>query len=212
MAYSFNGSNRSLLSTGAAAMSEPLTLAAWFWPNTNTTRTVIFSVGEASDFFGLVEDGARAGDPICATKYTGGTDTGEAVSSAGYTPGQWNHGCAVFESNTSRSVYINGAGKVTSTTNRPAGNRITRIAVAALARNTLSAFFNGRVAEAAIWTAALDDAEVASLAKGMSPSLIRPQSLMYYAPLIRDINDIRGGIAITNNNGATVADHPRVYR
>jgi hypothetical protein len=70
---------------------------------------------------------------------------------------------------------------------------------------------NARVAEAAIWTAALTATEILSLNAGASPALVRPQSLVFYAPLIRDLQDVRGGLAITNNNGATVVDHPRVF-
>lgn len=28
---------------------------------------------------------------------------------------------------------------------------------------------------------------------------------------VRNLQDVRGGLTITNNNAATVADHPRVY-
>jgi hypothetical protein len=50
-----------------------------------------------------------------------------------------------------------------------------------------------------------------SLSQGASPALVRPDNLAFYAPLIRDLQDLRGGLAITNNNGATVVDHPRIY-
>lgn len=215
MAYEFNGSNQSLLSTTASVTGEPLTIAAWFYPDSASTRTVIVSMaatGGATDFFALVQDGTRAGDPICATKYSGGTDAGEAVSSTGYTTGAWHHGCAVFTSNTSRTVYLNGGGKVESTTLRGSASGIARTGIGALARTTIAAFFDGRVAEAAIWNAALTDSDVLELSKGASPHLIRPQNLVYYVPLIRDLSDIRGGLAITNNNSATVTTHPRVYR
>ena len=69
----------------------------------------------------------------------------------------------------------------------------------------------GAIAEVGIWNAALTAAEVASLAKGMPCDKIRPQSLVFYAPLVRDLIDQKGGLAITNNGGATVANHPRVY-
>lgn len=214
MAYEFNGSNQSILATTAPATVEPLTLAAWFYPDSATTRTVILSVAAnalTGDFFALVQDGTKAGDPVCATKYSTGTDTGEAVSSTGYTASAWNHGCAVFASNTSRTIYLNGGGKVENTTSRATANSIGRTGIGALVRNPIVAFFDGRVADAAIWTATLNDDEVAALAKGISPRLIRPQSLVFYAPLIRGLIDIRAGIALTNNNTATVADHPRVY-
>ena len=67
------------------------------------------------------------------------------------------------------------------------------------------------MAEVGIWNAALTAAEVASLAKGMTCDKVRPQSLVFYAPLVRDLIDQKGGLIITNNNTATVAVHPRVY-
>jgi hypothetical protein len=69
----------------------------------------------------------------------------------------------------------------------------------------------GQIAEVGIWNAALTAAEVASLAKGMTCDKVRPQNLVFYAPLVRDLNDQKGGLTITNNNGATVAAHTRVY-
>ena len=72
-------------------------------------------------------------------------------------------------------------------------------------------YFDGSIAEAAIYNAALTAAEIASLAKGMTCDKIRPQNLVFYAPLIRDLNDQKGGLVITNNNAATVAAHPRVH-
>jgi hypothetical protein len=69
----------------------------------------------------------------------------------------------------------------------------------------------GQIAEVGIWNVALTDAEIASLADGMTCDKVRPQSLVFYAPLVRDLQDVRGGLTITNNNTATVAVHPRVY-
>ena len=69
----------------------------------------------------------------------------------------------------------------------------------------------GRIAEVGLWNAALTASEIASLADGMTCDKVRPQSLVFYAPLIRDLQDLRGGLSITNNNTATVANHPRVY-
>ena len=70
---------------------------------------------------------------------------------------------------------------------------------------------DGRLAEVGIWNIDLTAAEIASLAKGMTPDKIRPQSLVFYAPLVRNLIDQKGGLALTNNNSATVANHPRLY-
>ena len=45
----------------------------------------------------------------------------------------------------------------------------------------------------------------------MTCDKVRPQNLVFYAPLVRDLIDAKGGLVITNNNGATVATHPRIY-
>ena len=70
---------------------------------------------------------------------------------------------------------------------------------------------NGLIAEVGIWNVALTAEEIASLADGMTCDKVRPQSLVFYAPLVRDLQDQKGGLTITNNNGATVANHPRIY-
>lgn len=82
---------------------------------------------------------------------------------------------------------------------------------AQFAGGNIQGYTNGLIAEVGIWNAALTAAEIASLAKGMTCDKIRPQSLVFYAPLVRDLIDAKGGRTITNNNGATVANHPRVY-
>jgi hypothetical protein len=69
---------------------------------------------------------------------------------------------------------------------------------------------NGDFAELGMWQATLTAEEVASIAKGMTCDKIRPQSLVYYTPLIREIQDLARGMTLTDTN-STVANHPRVY-
>lgn len=66
-------------------------------------------------------------------------------------------------------------------------------------------------AEVAVWSAPLTADEAVSYAKGFKPSRIRPQSLVFYAPLVRAVQDVRKGITLTPVNSPTVADHPRRY-
>ena len=85
------------------------------------------------------------------------------------------------------------------------------LTIGARYNTVIGSYFHGDMAEVGIWNAALTAAEIASLAKGMTCDKIRPQSLVFYAPLVRDLIDQKGGRAITNNNSAAVANHPRVY-
>lgn len=73
-------------------------------------------------------------------------------------------------------------------------------------------FMNGLIAEVGIWSAALTAAEIASLSAGFTPDQVRPQSLVFYAPLVRELRDLRGGLAITATNSPTVATHPRIIQ
>ena len=109
-------------------------------------------------------------------------------------------------------IYANG----TQGTNQITGNTlispITNSVIPQInGRNGANNLNSFQSAEVGIWSAALTQPEIAALAKGMTCDKIRPQSLVFYAPLVRDLNDQKGGLAITNNNGATVANHPRIY-
>lgn len=68
----------------------------------------------------------------------------------------------------------------------------------------------GDYAELGMWQATLTAEEIASIAKGMTCDKVRPQSLVYYTPLIRDIQDLARGMTLTDTS-TTVANHPRVY-
>jgi hypothetical protein len=89
----------------------------------------------------------------------------------------------------------------------------TNISVIRIAQrgNDADQKYSGRIADVGVWSTDLNDSEIAALAKGMTCDKIRPQSLVFYAPLVRNLIDAKGGLTITNNNSATVADHPRIY-
>ena len=106
-------------------------------------------------------------------------------------------------------LYVNGTEeKLTSNAVGPV-NQAT--ATNELGRRAVANNFplDGQLAEAAIYDVTLDAAEVAALARGVSPRLVRPQGLRLYAPLIRDIMCLAGNTL--TNNSTTVANHPRVY-
>jgi hypothetical protein len=123
-----------------------------------------------------------------------------------------SHAAATFSPSSFSRVYLNGSQNAERTSGVPGS--IADIGLYGLrfgGATGTSLSFNGTIAEVGIWNAALTAAEIASLAKGMTCDKIRPQNLVFYAPLVRDLNDQKGGLTITNNNGATVANHPRVY-
>jgi hypothetical protein len=211
MAYDFNGSNQYLSTASAPASGTPMTIAAWFFPTASSVQ-VIGSVGEVIGLSRnqLTYDGNVAGRPMRA--FANGTGGNVQAQGGSTTLNAWNHGCAVFESVTFREIFVNGISGATNSSNVGTQGSASGVQIGARTAINITDFeFDGLIAEVGIWNAALTAAEVASLARGMTCDKVRPQNLVFYAPLVRDLIDQKGGLTITNNNTATVANHPRVY-
>jgi hypothetical protein len=214
MAYDFTSTSSQYMSAPSLNISGyPYTISCWARVKSdNGQSNAVFGFGNTSNghraflFFEM----QVAGDPIALGLV--GVSATAAIGSITASLNTWQHVCGVFTNSTLRTLYVDGAlaATNTATVTQTLGTPTVQIA----ARNNGSSyglFFNGLVADAGIYDAALTADEIASLAKGMTCDKVRPQSLVYYAPLVRDLIDAKGGLTITNNNGATVANHPRVY-
>ena len=183
-------------------------MAAWFYPQSTGSIRSVASLGE----IGTIHRRSLAlGTTNNISLADAGTATASVNTGVAVNQNTWGHICGVFTSSTSRTGYANGGNATTTTTNRGTQNTANSFLIGARYLTTLGGYMVGRIAEVGIWNVALTAAEVASLAKGMTCDKVRPQSLVFYAPLVRDLQDVRGGLTITNNNTATVANHPRVY-
>ena len=210
MARNFTAASSQSLEVASSPVSgPPFTLAAWARP-TGTGSSTYVAVGELGGTHRyLLQQGFGGTNNVGASVTTPALAFG-ASTSTGVAAGTWHHAAAVFTSNVSRTAYINGGNSATNTSSLTL-NTPTSVVIGARYNTTLGFYFGGDIAEVGIWNAALTADEIASLAKGMSCDKVRPQSLVFYAPLVRDLIDQKGGRIITNNNGATVANHPRVY-
>jgi hypothetical protein len=216
MAYEFNGTNQYLSTASAPVTSWPLTMACWFNVANVTTQYVLMCVGKLNDNerFVLQAAGHLAGDPVATNYIESGGTSYRADSTTGFSANTWTHACAVYTSASSRTAYLNAGSGGTNTGSATLSNSgINSVLIGAQSNISFPAtsHTSGLIAEVGIWNAALTAAEIASLADGMTCDKVRPQSLVFYAPLVRDLVDVKGGLAITNNNTATVANHPRVY-
>lgn len=214
MAYEFNGTNQWL--NGSITINTTLTLACWFnVRNTTAFHTLLGVYSDATSgqrpYYELYASGAVTGDPVSFYVYAPGQNQGVAHSTSGYTANTWTHACGVQSATNSRTVYINGGNSATNSTNVNFTPNKFRIGAYMLDDGTVGGYASGLIAETAIWNVALTADEIRSLSKGMTCDKVRPQSLVFYAPLVRNLQDVRGGLTITNNNTATVANHPRVY-
>jgi hypothetical protein len=214
MAYGFiAASNQSLNTTSTPVSGVPVTLACWVKCDTlPSVQSCIFGIGvntSTSTTYITLELGSTNRPQAIHRNATVGSSS---ATTGSIVAGQWFHVCGVFETNSLRTVYWNGVASAANTTIITPFTA-TRIQIARRPNTnaTGAAFLTGNVAEAAVWNAALTQPEIASLAQGMTCDKIRPQSLVFYSPLVRELIDQKGGLTITNNNSATVANHTRVY-
>ena len=218
MARGFNGTTQYLSYDPLYAGTNPFSMACWFYPQNNSGIQVLMSTADSGvsswHYHFLSIRGDLAGDPIAAGSNASGTAY-EAQSSSGITTNTWHHACGVWATNSNRVVYLDGGNKGTETTNVNTFDGLEQFALGVLWRTqspNLAAYYEGYIAEAAVWDVALTDAEAAILAAGYSPLFVRPQSIRAYWPLIRGSADRVGGFALTEHNAPTVEDQsPVIY-
>lgn len=210
MAYLFSSaSSQCFIGASAPVATYPFTMACWF-KTASSSSQLLMSIGVSgqSRFHRLLVFTSGSlqifGDSFNTAYGASNSGTGSPVAL-----NTWTHAAVVHTSATSRLVYKDGVAGTLNTTSVsfPAVNSLV---IGANYDPSLTGYFNGDIAEAGVWNAGLSADEIASLAKGFPCRFSRPSGLVFYAPLIRNAMDIRGGVALTNNNGATVSNHPRI--
>jgi len=210
MAYNFVRASSQIISfnNGAPSLTNvyPVTFSAWAYGTLDTVAMTIMSWVQASSGqgFRILFAGQAAGDPVRANVITD-TNYISSISSPGFVINTWHNVCGVYTSSTSRTIYLDGRQGLTNTTDRTPTSLI-RIIIGAYGVDN----FDGNISDVAIWSAALNTDEINSLAKGFSAKKIRPQSLEFYTPLVRNVYDYSSGSSVTSNT-ATVSTHNRIY-
>ena len=220
MAFTFNGTTQYLSAAASPIASSPsvFTMAAWangaaqdgrlfFALGSSSNTSPIIGMGTGATSISQSTDSLRPFVRLNSGTFPFGNLTAECIS--GLWNSTWKHAAMSFDG-TDFKAYANGVNSLTKAGTLGALDT-NRTAIGALLRASPILYFGGQVAEAAIWNVALTDAEVDSLAHGVTPDQIRPQSLVFYAPIVRNLQELKGALTITNNNTATVSDHPRAY-
>ena len=213
MAFNFNGTNQYLSNNSSPLGNSPATL------------TIALNVKGSPSAFGTILALSKAGNntplvllrvdsPSSSLAFFYRDDSNVTrylpVYSGFFPAANFKHAAVVVD-NTSACIYANGVPGTAFSKVGSFQTSLDQFSIGALTRTPVVSYFAGDIAEVGIWNVALTADEIASLAKGTTCDQIRPQSLVFYAPLVRDLIDVKGGLALTNNNGATVSNHPRVY-
>ena len=211
MAFTFNGSTQYLSVNSSPIGNSPAAMSMACWVNAAAqSRGIFLALGNSATATPFFSFESVTGGVFNATY----RDDSGAIIAYGPTAvifdSTWHHVCVTI-SGANIQIFFDGALNTTSAAIPTGAITLNRLAVGALLRTSAALHFNGAVAEAALWSSVLSASEVESLAKGFTPEQVAPQSLVFYAPLVREAIDTKGSLAITNNNSATVSAHPRVY-
>ena len=222
MAREFNGSTQGIDSATGAATNYPYAFCGWFYQHVAGWDWVFSNAENATtyDAVGVFSDGK-------ARMLHWGSGSSQNVDSTTTSSlNTWHHVCGIFISNVSRRVYLDGGGEGT-------GNGLTSkadgyaCAIGVSADTTPAAYFDGRIAEVAVWDVSVypggtdgdkatsfKNTTLQALAAGYSP-LFFP-GLMHYWPLggaesNNDADtDVWGGNHMDGSRFAapTTAEHP----
>jgi len=122
--------------------------------------------------------------------------TSRATCIANLTVGQWQHVAAVAVATNDRRCFMDGGNKGTSTTNlTPVFTRTPEFQIAGGEAAWGTQQCDVVMAHWTVWDVSLSDAEVASLATGMSPLNMHPDNITAYWPFnnATDLKDIING-------------------
>lgn len=161
----------------APATAFPLTISAWSVPTNATDADALVTLGRSGvnvDRFSLEHN---AGHCAINVRDAAGTNNRQS-STTSYTSGIQSNCIGMSTSASSRTVWLNGAGKSngTSTITQPVGVNVLHVSGD---QNNGANFFTGRLSHVAIWNVAFTDTQAAYIGSGGNPRYI-PGLVAYY--------------------------------
>ena len=199
MAYSFNGSS-DYAYCNAVYTLMPFTLACRCYLTSTAAPAVCMSIEKSGSYHKIGYAGAGKAH---AASYDG-SNYGVATTVRGFTTNNWHSLVGVFNSTTDRDVYFNAVTVNNTTFVKP--SLIGGIDYFG-SFNGVAAYWPGNLCEFAMWKVALNQNNVSTLNKGFCPLFVRPEQLVFYAPLIRDKTDCIGGVQLAVGGSPSVVEH-----
>lgn len=208
MAYFFNSASSQYFSyINPVDVGTPLSFSAWV--------NIAASPSAVGTVIGRARRTQNVGRCVIQINTTrtiilviGSTSLTTAATSAAIATNTWTHIGATVTPTTS-ALFVDGV-KTTGSVGLSGGQ--DAFGIGAVLRTSVVNFFNGTIAEGAVWTTELSDDEMHSLYKGFKAHRISPTSLFSYVPIIRSSQEVTQGQDYVETNGPfTVETHSRVY-
>ena len=215
MARNFNGSSDRLDFAFTVPASGVYTVACRFKSDVNVPdEAVLIQIQDSSastQYFRLCikHDGTSAKP---CTRARGGGGASEAYGTTTIAPGTWYLAGHTWISSTSRTLWLNGVNEVTDTNSRTITG-INSGTDGAAGDSSPSDYYDGDLAEVAIWDGQLTSDDWLSLNAGMAMDEIKPDKILHYWEILGSTSpeiDTIGGAGATVT-GTTAVVHPLVF-
>lgn len=215
MAYDFDGSGDYITINKGSAATDLSVISYSFWfakdSHATTFKEVFWSGGSwSANYHSFVQT-----NPAPWLAFTANWTSAEAVWYIAIPDTNWhNHVITYsFSSTTNNPLwYQDGVSQTVTEAIAPSGTAgyasdDGTLTIGAYDDGSAE-YADGKIAELAIWNRELTAAEAAILGIGFSPLFI-PNGLVFYAPMIRGLQDLKSGNVGTATN-AVVYPHPRI--
>lgn len=199
--------------TDVPVISIPFTISAHAWRDSGAVAAVALNTTTNADERCQIfwDSGSSTWRGFIGPSVGGQVVTNTTSSTANV----WEHVAMTVTSTANRSLFVKGS-KASSPSLSSSGDGFNQVVLGARKSTTFGGFWNGGLAEVAVWAVVLTDSEIASLASGAAPFMIRPGSLVFYATLTgretaTEWNYVGTPVSLTNSPAAGTT-HPRIYR
>lgn len=209
MARTFDGaSTQYLRATSCPVSGYPFTLVAWARFTTVNQYECVLSVGDAAGtyYFALR---LQTDNTIQAMCFDGGTKTATTVGTI--IADTYYLLAAVYTASNDRTVWL-GSGENVNNTAAAGAITTDATAIGVSADSTPFGPMYGDVSYAAIYNTSLVLTDIARLEAGADALTVKPENLVFYAPLWRDEDvDYVGGISLTAFNAPTISEQVPIF-
>jgi hypothetical protein len=202
----------SLPSGVSLALNDPVTVVFWGY-TPGSLQTSAFTIGNLGDP-NRCQVHAPWVDNTLYWDYGNSGGTGRVTVAFSSYLNKWTHVGLVSKGNGGdfKGIYLNGALVASGASSDGPDQAVSGGFIGAFPGN--AARYTGRIAEFAVWNVVLLANEIASIAKGVTPTLVHPANLLGYWPLWGVASpepDLSGNARNgTVNGGAAGADHAPV--